>query len=368
MRVTRSRSAGTLAKALGAQTPQKVAKPRKPPSATANGIESTLELAQKDAVNSKNLQGKAVKDEFNAGVLEEDAKLPPSPSKRQSKPHIESIFAHIVTPTDLALPSEFVSYHTPEFVEAIQHVVKIDPTLYPAVAHDNFEAFARTKEESKTEHELINNYWYSLISSVISQQVSGSAAKAIKTRFKDLFAGPPSPTETLKLPQDKLKAVGLSSMKLKYVIHISEVFSDPTSNLTSADFYKTSTSAELVAELTKLKGIGEWSASMFAVFTLKELDIFAYDDLGVARGVSRYLQVRPKVLEEVKAGVHAVEELKARLKRKSKFHMDKSKRDWTPLHDEYVKFLALKFEPLRTAFMLIMWRLSATNIDALEKK
>ncbi|OBA20917.1 DNA glycosylase [Metschnikowia bicuspidata var. bicuspidata NRRL YB-4993] len=363
MRVTRSRSAGKP-EDLGLQGLAKVGKPQR-----------KTEQLRRFPATQESLVSSAVKSEGHPGLSDSApvdqaslVQVPRLPSKTSAKPHIEQSFAHIQTPADPELPPNFVTYHTPEFVSAIKHILNIDSTLYPAIAHGNFAAFANKNEDSQLEGlELINSYWYSLISSVISQQVSGSAAKAIQTRFNDLFEGTPTPKATLDLQLDTLKAVGLLSMKLKYVVHISEVFSDPESRLTSVEFYKHTSTEELIAELTKLKGIGEWSANMFAVFTLKELDIFAYDDLGVARGVARYLQVRPKTLEETKNGVHAIEELKARLKRKSKFHSAKSKRDWTPLHDEYVKFLALKFEPYRTAFMLVMWRLSSTNIDVLEK-
>ncbi|GEQ68741.1 hypothetical protein JCM33374_g2409 [Metschnikowia sp. JCM 33374] len=371
MRATRSRSAGKVAGILGVHAPSKVSKanPKANPKAVKQANTGALENASIPPKNSET----SVLSSPSTSNGNNSVKLPRSPSKASSKassrPHIEQAFAHILTPPNLELPSDFVHYHTPEFVEAIKHVLRIDSSLYPAVAYGNFEAFAReTGLPEPRGPDLITHYWYSLISSVISQQVSGTAAKAIKSRFTDLFAGSPTPKDALNIPLDTLKAVGLSRMKVKYVVHISQVFSDPESNLTSVDFYKNSSTQDLIAELTKLNGIGEWSANMFAVFTLKELDVFAYDDLGVARGVARYLQVRPHLLEETKAGVHAVEELKARLKRKSKFHSDKSKRDWTPVHDEYVKFLALKFEPFRTAFMLVMWRLSSTNIDVLEKK
>lgn len=361
MRVTRSQSAGNVHSTLKSAVPSKVAKPRTKPS--TKGTNPTLESLLSDPIKTED----SLLETHDHGFTE-GQKFDLLPKKKSSKPHIEQAFAHIITPPNLELPRSFITYHTPGFINAINHVLKIDPSLYPTIAHDNFEAFAKKDDLELSEPELINSYWYSLISSVISQQVSGSAAKAIKARFNDLFSGSPTPKAALVIPVDSLRSAGLLGMKVKYVVHISEVFSDPESRLTSAKFYKTSSPDELIAELTKLKGIGEWSANMFSVFTLKELDIFAWDDLGVARGVARYLQVRPRVLAEIKAGVHAIDELKIRLKRKAKFHSDKSKRDWTPIHDEYVKFLALKFEPFRTAFMLVMWRLSATNIDVLEKE
>lgn len=287
-------------------------------------------------------------------------------SPRKAKAHIETLFSHIETPHDLSLPQAFVSSHTPAFIEGVRHILSIDNSLYPAIVHENFRVFNVFDQEEKVETDIINHYWFSLITSILGQQISGHAAKAIRGRFEQLFDGPPTPEATLKLAPETVKGVGLSNMKLNYVLHISETFARGDTNLSRPEFYTNATTDELIKELTLLKGVGEWSARMFCLFTLKDLDVFAFDDLGVARGVARYLEVRPHVLAETKQGVHAIEELKARLKRKGKFENSGSKRDWTPLHDEYVKYLALKFAPYRLVFMLLMWRLSATNTEVMQ--
>lgn len=290
-----------------------------------------------------------------------------SASHKKVKPHIETYYSHIEIPSDLSLPNEFVQSHTPEFIDGVKHILSLDRSLYPAIIHDKFRVFNLSQEPIKAENDLINYYYNSLIRSILGQQISGHAAKAIEGRFKLLFEGDPTPQKTLELLPEILKGVGLSSMKLKYILHISETFAKGDSNLSHPEFYTNASTDELIKELTLLKGIGEWSARMFCLFTLKHIDVFAYDDLGVARGVARYLEVRPELLAEVKKGVQAVEELKARLKRKGKFENANSKRDWKPLHDEYVKFLALKFLPYQLVFMLLMWRLSDTNTEVLQK-
>lgn len=292
---------------------------------------------------------------------------PASPKKRAiPKQHIEECFPVVDVPADLLLPSEFVDSHEPEFVDGVRHILKKDPTLYPCIVFQNFRAFAKREPKEETDDEIILRYWYSLISSVIGQQVSGHAAKAIEGRFRELFLESPTPKETLEKTTEQLRGAGLLGMKAKYVVSISEAFSSPESKLVSVDFYNSSTKEEIISELVQLKGIGEWSAKMFSIFTLKELDIFAYDDLGVARGVARYLENRPQLLKDVKEGVDAVEKLKNGLKKKGKFQTKSSKRDWTPLHDEYVKFLGHMFAPYQLVVMLIMWRLASTNVEILE--
>lgn len=333
---------------------------------------TTISLAPNGKVKKSSKVRESVKVEQTSQVVEEvskDIKPLQSPKKAKvAKVHIENHFSHIPIPPDLLLPQSFVEYHDEEFLKGVQHILQIDRSLYPAIVHSNFTGFCKETppDDKKAASATITDYWYALVRSILGQQISGHAAAAIEKRFNELFDGNPTPQATLKIAPDTLKGVGLLSMKLKYITHISETFALEESNLTSVEFYNKCTKSELIEELVHLKGIGEWSAKMFAVFTLRELDLFAYDDLGVARGVARYLEVRPDVLKEVKEGVHAVEELKKGLKKKGKFETKSSKRDWTPLHDEYVKFLGLKFAPYQLVFMLIMWRLASTNIAVLE--
>lgn len=289
---------------------------------------------------------------------------PKSTTAVDGKFNIESVFTTPI-PEDLLLPREFIESHEPDFIEGVRHVLLVDPSLYPVIVHRPFTAFARSEQPSETECDVIHRYWYALISSVIGQQVSGSAARAIQGRFDELFGGEPTAPQVEHKTDEQLRGAGLLALKCKYVRHISQRFCEECP-LTQPSFYRDHSKEQIIEELTGLKGIGEWTARMFAMFSLRDLDIFAYDDLGVARGVARYLENRPEVLAEVKQGVHAVEALKKGLAKKGKFQTKTLKRTWTPLHDEYVKFLGLRYAPYQLVFMLVMWRLSATNLAVFE--
>ncbi|KAK6457355.1 uncharacterized protein RJT20DRAFT_134637 [Scheffersomyces xylosifermentans] len=291
-----------------------------------------------------------------------------SPRKAAAKKiDLEDSLDHIIVPKDFSLPEDFVEYHEVEFLEGLRHLIKQDPSLYAPIVHMNFPRFAKKDKVKRTDEETILYYWYALISSVISQQVSGAAARSIENKFKGLFGDEqPTPSKTLSKTTEELRSAGLSSMKTKYVLHISEVFSDPDSKLSNPRFYEEQPLDVIINELVTLKGIGEWSAKMFAIFTLNEKDVFAYDDLGIARGMSKYLLRRPEVLQKLKDQVREDEIIKALLKKKSKFDKKDSRRDWTPYHDEYVKLAAEAFSPHKTALMLVLWRLGSTNIEVLE--
>lgn len=288
------------------------------------------------------------------------------PLKATKKPHLEDLLDHIVVPADYQLPEWFVEYHDPNFVKGIKYVLTKDPTLYRVIVQKKFTQFPKLEPVDMSDEAWVLKYWYSLVSSVISQQISGYAAKAIQAKFNLLFEAEPTPKETLSKTTEELRGAGLSNQKVKYIVHISEVLSDPESKLSHAGFYGESSIDELIEELTLLKGIGVWSAKMFAIFTLKNLNVFAYDDLGIARGASKYLLRRPEYLQKIKTEVQSQEDLKQLLKKKSKFEASKGKRDWVPYHDEYVKYVGLDFRPYQLVFMVILWRIGATNVVVLE--
>lgn len=287
---------------------------------------------------------------------------------------LEDSLDHIEIPKDHKLPEAFVKYHSSDFIKGIEFILSKDPSLYRVIVFKNFDHFAKESPLPSNDYEISDeygkvNYWYSLVSSVMSQQISGSAAKSIARRFKQLFKNEqPTPAEALTKSIEELKSAGLSTQKAKYILHISETFSDPNSKLSNVNFFSDSLLEEIVDELVKLKGIGVWSAKMFCIFTLNGLDVFAHDDLGIARGAARYLKRRPELLKRIKEEVAQDEELKLMLTKKSKFASTKSKRDWIPYHDAYVTHLGNRFCPYKLIFMLILWRLSSTNIDVLESK
>ncbi|CAH6719988.1 DNA-3-methyladenine glycosylase [[Candida] jaroonii] len=293
-----------------------------------------------------------------------------SPRKAKPKLLYEDNLQHVQI--SKSLPKAFIEFHKPHFIKGVNHILKVDPSLYPVIVNENFKHFENDEDNSiksqvvVDETETIRKYWLSLISSIISQQISGSAAKSIYGRFEALFKESPNPKELLEMSTEDLRAVGLSSMKVKYVIDISENFGNPENPLTSIKFYQESSLDEIVTELVKLKGVGEWSAKMFALFTLKEWDVFAETDLGVARGASNYLSKRPELLKDIKQGISQHEDLVSMMKKKGKFSNGGSKRDWIAYHEAYYLYLSLKFAPYRSILTLLFWRLSATNVEVLE--
>ena len=131
---------------------------------------------------------------------------------------------------------------------------------------------------------LMNNYYESLIRSIVYQQLSGKAASIIYERFLDLFVFDiyPKPKDILAVSIETLRSSGLSYQKVNYIRDLSEKWQDGTMNLTDID---SMTDEEISSELIKVKGIGQWTADMFLMFTLGRPDVFPFGDLGIQKGV-----------------------------------------------------------------------------------
>lgn len=125
-----------------------------------------------------------------------------------------------------------------------------------------------------------------LCRSIVSQQLGAGAAKAIHRRFLDLFAPDrfPSPERLLELPAARLRACGLSARKVDYLRALARELHTGSLRRTRLGALP---DAEVVEVLTRLPGIGVWTAEMFLIFSLGRLDVFAVGDLALREGVRR---------------------------------------------------------------------------------
>ena len=130
----------------------------------------------------------------------------------------------------------------------------------------------------------IKNYYESLVRSIIYQQLNGKTAATIYGRFKDLFNHKkyPKPKDVLSIPFEILRGVGLSIQKVTYIRDLSEKWDRGEVNLCNSN---SMSDDKISAELIKIKGIGQWTADMFLMFTLARPDVFPYGDLGIQKGL-----------------------------------------------------------------------------------
>lgn len=128
-----------------------------------------------------------------------------------------------------------------------------------------------------------------LVASIIGQQISGFAARAIGRRLAEHFGGRmPSPQELLSTDPQALKGVGLSRMKVDYLRSLAE---HVVSGELQVDRLHELGDAEVRQQITTVKGIGRWTADMFLLINLERPDILPIGDLGIRSAVQRLYQL-----------------------------------------------------------------------------
>ncbi len=132
-----------------------------------------------------------------------------------------------------------------------------------------------------------------LISSIVSQQLSTKAADTIWNRFTRLCK---TPEEILATPDNKIRACGISYSKIKYIKGIAEAIINQ--QLIIANLQNLP-DEEVIVELTKLKGVGKWTAEMFLIFSLQRPDIFSLGDLGLRNAVAKHYKVDRDDLKKI---------------------------------------------------------------------
>jgi len=135
------------------------------------------------------------------------------------------------------------------------------------------------------------HYFWALAEAIVSQQLSVAAAATIFRRLRHLYPTHrvPRPQDLLATPAGRLRAVGLSRQKVVYLKGLAEAAID--GRLPSRRLHALSDD-EVVETLTRLHGIGRWTAEMFLIFVLTRLDIFPVDDLGLQKAIQRAYRLR----------------------------------------------------------------------------
>jgi len=136
-----------------------------------------------------------------------------------------------------------------------------------------------------------------LIESIINQQLSGKAAATIFGRFKKLFKDKfPKPQQILKTSDEKIRECGISFPKIKYIKGICQAIIDGSLNVKKISQLS---DEEVIIELTKLKGVGRWTAEMILIFSLRRPDVFSIGDLGLRSAVSLHYKIKRENIKKI---------------------------------------------------------------------
>lgn len=169
------------------------------------------------------------------------------------------------------------------------HLRRSDPGLYRAIA--KLGPYRPTRSPAT---------FATLCESILYQQLAGAAAAAIHRRFKALWPGRryPRPLDVAAIPFHQLRSAGLSRAKASSLKDLARRTLDGT---VAVHTLRHLDDAAVVEHLTRVKGIGRWTAEMFLMFALGRPDVFPAHDLGIAEGFRRAFSMRdrpkPKTME-----------------------------------------------------------------------
>jgi DNA-3-methyladenine glycosylase II len=154
-----------------------------------------------------------------------------------------------------------------------------------------------------------SDHFRALIHAIIAQQLSTRAAATIEARFSALFDGGPAafdfaqareaghdvggvaPAAIARVSDEQLRSVGLSAQKLRYVRDLCAHMLDGSLDLDSLEHL---TDEDVIVALTRVKGIGRWTAEMFLMFRLHRPDVLPVGDLGIVKAVTQAYRLRSR--------------------------------------------------------------------------
>jgi DNA-3-methyladenine glycosylase II len=156
-----------------------------------------------------------------------------------------------------------------------------DPYLKPLL--DSIELPAPVQER---------NLYLDLLESIVSQQLSVRVADVIFGRFLSLFdAGFPSPEVLAATEADVLRTVGLSAQKAGYLRNVARFALE---HGLETERLSLMADEEIVEYLSRIKGVGKWTAEMILMFSLNRPDVFPVDDLGIQQAMIRLYGLEEK--------------------------------------------------------------------------
>ncbi len=163
--------------------------------------------------------------------------------------------------------------------DAMEELRSSDPVMRRLV-----DAHGPLDEEARRRGRPLEPYG-ALVRSIVGQQLSTKAARTIYGRLTELFGGrTPSPAELLAADPEEVRSAGLSRPKVSYLRSLAEHVESGELEL---DLLSELSDDEVSAQLTAVKGLGQWTADMFLIFHLDRPDVLPVGDLGIRRAVER---------------------------------------------------------------------------------
>lgn len=135
---------------------------------------------------------------------------------------------------------------------------------------------------------------HTLLRTIVGQQVSVAAARSMWAKLEAAFGSPPNLERLLVASDEEMRAAGMSRQKAGYIRSLAELVTSgelDLENLPEDD-------EEAIALLTKIKGIGRWSAEIYLLFAEGRADVFPAGDLAVMVEIGRLMGLPDKPSEK----------------------------------------------------------------------
>ena len=158
---------------------------------------------------------------------------------------------------------------------ALKHLAAVDPVMARLI---------REVGPCKLKPEPWRSPFQSLVQAVAHQQLNGTAADTILTRFKKLFPRRrfPQPGDLANITDEQIRACGFSFAKIAAIRDLAAKTLDGT--IPSSRQIEKLGDEEIIARLTAARGVGRWTVEMLLIFQLGRRDVLPVDDFGVRNG------------------------------------------------------------------------------------
>jgi DNA-3-methyladenine glycosylase II len=164
------------------------------------------------------------------------------------------------------------------------HFKKVDPILHSLL-------FGVGEYDITVSSKHPRHYFQALCSDIISQQLSGKVAEVFWDRFLKFFPGKKAtPARVLALPDTTLRSIGISNSKVSFLKDLAMHSKNKTIKFNRLSVLPDD---QVIKELTQIKGIGQWTAEMFLMFTLGRGDVFSAGDQGLKNAIKKNYPTPP---------------------------------------------------------------------------
>jgi DNA-3-methyladenine glycosylase II len=170
-----------------------------------------------------------------------------------------------------------------EYARARRVLMRRDPVLAPVIK--------KYRERSLIEGPPADPF-SALVRTIVGQQLSTKAAATIHGRLVGLMPGGiATPQAIAAVGDDQLRKVGMSRQKSAY---LRDLAAKSQSGELHLDGLSEMTDEQVIEAITRVKGLGRWSAEMFLMFRLRRPDVLPVDDLGIVNAIHRLYKLRKR--------------------------------------------------------------------------